>query len=95
METPRPIIVVENLGVDARLWPKAANVDYDTGRYCFRVGKLEYQLWKWPWPEWIGIPTYQTLDHWLDTIHDWKRTYKGTYNDNHVEKCIQCMMRYL
>jgi hypothetical protein len=95
MGTPRPIIVVENLGVDARPWPKAANVDYDTGRYCFRVGKLDYRLWKWPWPEWIGIPSRETLDDWFALIDDWKKNYKGTYNDNHVEQCIRCMVPYL
>lgn len=95
MCTPRPIIVVENLEIDARPWPKAANVDYDAGRYCFRLGKMEYVLWKWPWPELIGIPTRLTLSEWLKLIDEWKIANIGKFDDDHVEKCIRALIHYL
>ena len=95
MCTPRPIIVVENLGVDARPWPKAANVDYDAGRYCFRLGKIEYVLWKWPWPEWIGVPSRETLDTWLDLIYDWRNTNVGAYDIDYTNKCINSLLKYV
>ena len=95
-DTPRPSILVDDLHVNKRPWPPCKNLSYDAGiQYCFRLGKTKFQLWKWPWPEWIGIPTYHTLDQWFDMIDHWKRTYKGTYNNYHVEKCIRCMLRYL
>jgi hypothetical protein len=94
--TLRPTISVENLGMNKRSWPKDKNLNYDAGiRFCFRIGKIEYQLWKWPWPEWIGIPSRDTLDEWLSLIYDWKASNKGKYSEDHVEKCIRCMLPYL
>jgi len=94
--TARPTVDVDNLNVNKRPWPDCKYVNYDDGtRFSFRPGKLEFQLWKWPWPEWIGLPSRETLDEWFELINDWKRCYKGTYNNDHVEKCIKCMLPYL
>jgi hypothetical protein len=96
IDTPRPSILVDDLHVNKRPWPICKNLNYDAGvRFCFRSGKLEFSLWKWPWPEWIGIPTRESINEWFSLIDDWKRTYKGTYNNHHVEKCIRCMLPYL
>jgi len=95
-ETPRPTITVDNLSVNKRGWPKNNNLNYDYGiRFCFRIGKLEYTLWKWPWPEWIGIPSRDTLDEWFDLIDDWKIVNRGKFSEDHVDKCIRCMLPYL
>jgi hypothetical protein len=96
--TPRPTISVDNLSVNKRRWPvHRIGQDYDRGRrFCFRPGKLEYKIWQWPWPEWIGVPnTRYPLDEWLSVIDDWKITNKGTFNEDHLEKCIRCMLPYL
>jgi hypothetical protein len=96
MDTPRPIIVVENLGIDKRPWPKAVNVGYEKGcRYSFRIGKLEYRLWKWPWPEWIGLPSKETLEEWLDLIYDWRNTNVGRYDIGYMDKCMNGVIKYL
>jgi hypothetical protein len=95
MCTPRPTIVVENLDVDARPWPKAANVDYDTGRYCFRVGKLECRLWKWPWPETIGLPTRENINTWLEVLGYWRKMNTGDYDIDYMNKCINALLRYV
>jgi len=95
-ETPRPTISVDNLSVNKRRWPKNNNLSYDDGiRFCFRIGKIEYQLWKWPWPEWIGIPSRDTLDEWFDLIDDWKIVNRGKFSEDHVDRCIRCMLPYL
>lgn len=97
MGTPRPTISVDNLNVNKRSWPEhKLGQDYEKGgRYGFRIGKIEYQLWKWPWPEWIGLPSKETLDVWFDLIDDWKTNNKGKYSEDHIDKCIRCMMPYL
>lgn len=97
MGTPRPTISVDNLHVNKRSWPEHKLVQYyeKGGRYSFRIGKIEYQLWKWPWPEWIGLPSRETLDNWFDLIDDWKVSNKGKYSEDHLDKCIQCMLPYL
>lgn len=96
MGTPRPTIEVDDLDVDTRYWPKCANVDYDNGaRYCFRIGKVEYLLWKWPWSELIGLPTRETLAEWVRLIDEWKIANIGTFNDDYVEKCIRGLIHYL
>jgi len=53
--TPRPTISVENLNVNLRRWPgnKLCELYVNERRFCFRLGKLNYNLWQWPWPEWI------------------------------------------
>ena len=96
MGTPRPTILTENLDLETRLWPKGANQDYDNGsRYCFRVGKVSYVLWKWPWPEIIGLPTRATLTEWGYLIDEWKVVNTGMFNHDHVEKCIRSLIHYL
>jgi len=96
MGTPRPTILTDDLDLETRCWPKGVNRDYDSGsRYCFRVGKIDYVMWKWPWPEWIGIPNRENIDQWLDLIGYWKTTNTGYYNVDHVEKCISGLVRYV
>lgn len=96
MDTPRPTIVVENLDIDTRLWPKAVNVDYDNGsRYGFRLGKIEFVLWKWPWPEWIGLPNRANIHSWLEVVNDWKNTNVGNYDIHYMDKCMAGIMKYV
>jgi hypothetical protein len=96
VDTPRPSILVDDLDLTIRSWPKGKNLNYDAGiRFCFRPGKMHFQLWRWPWPEWIGIPTHETLDDWFDLIKAWKETNIGKYDKNHVDKCIGGMVQYL
>jgi len=96
MGSTRPTIEVDNLDVDLRPWPKGPNHDYDNGsRYCFRVGKIEYVLWKWPWPEWIGLPTRETLKEWGYLIDGWRRVNTGMINHAHVDTCIRSLLHYL
>ena len=96
VDTPRPSILIDDLHLNKRPWPVCKNLNYDGGiRYCFRIGKIEYQLWKWPWPEWIGIPTHETLDDWFDLINAWKAVNIGKYDKHHVENCIGGMIHYL
>lgn len=96
MGTPRPTIEVDNLNVDIRPWPNGANQNYDkAARYCFRIGKMEYVLWKWPWPEIIGLPTRATLAEWVQLIDEWKIVSIGKFDDDHVEKCIRGLIHYL
>ena len=96
-DTPRPAIYVDNLSVNKRSWPAhRMGEDYDRGRrFCFRLGKMEYKIWQWPWPEWIGTPSRESLDEWFYIIDDWKVKNKGTFSEDHVEKCIRCMLPYL
>jgi hypothetical protein len=96
MGTPRPTIEVDNLDVVSRPWPNCVNQNYDhAARYCFRLGKMEYVLWKWPWPELIGLPTRLTLAEWVELIDEWKIENIGKFNDDHVEKCIRGLIHYL
>jgi hypothetical protein len=96
MGTPRPTIDVDNLDIETRPWPKCVNQHYHNGeRYCFRVGKMEYVRWKWPWPEWIGIPKHENIEVWLDLIGAWKRANLGKYDVDYMDKCIAGMLRYL
>ena len=85
MGTSRPTIQVDDLDVDSRPWPKGANRDYETGsRYCFRVGKMDYEVWKWPWPEWIGIPTRENIRQWLELIKYWRTANNGKYDNYQI-----------
>ena len=96
MGTSRPTIHVDDLDVDSRPWPKGANQDYDTGsRYCFRVGKMDYEVWKWPWPEWIGIPTRENIKQWLELIKYWRTANTGKYDNYQMDICITGLLRYL
>jgi hypothetical protein len=96
MGTPRPTIEVYNLDTETRPWPKGANQNYDNrGRYCFRIGKMQYVTWKWPWPEVIGIPIRETLAEWVQLIDEWKIANIGKFDDDHVEKCIRGLIHYL
>lgn len=92
----RPSILVDDLNLNKRPWPPCKNLNYDDGiQFCFRPGKTKFQLWKWPWPEWIGLPSREKLDGWFNLIDDWKMTNKGKYSEDHVDKCIRCMIPYL
>jgi hypothetical protein len=96
MGTPRPTIDVDNLELEKRSWPKGVNRDYDNGsRYCFRIGKIEFVLWKWPWPEYIGLPTRDTLEDWIHLIYDWKVANMGMIDIDHVEKCVRGVINYV
>ena len=73
MGTPRPIVEVENLQEKMRSWPNAGHMDYDNGaRFSFRLGKLDGNWWRWPWPEWIGLPTRDDLPHWIQLVDGWR-----------------------
>jgi hypothetical protein len=95
--TQKPTICVDNLAENRRSYPGHILAQhYDNGRrFCFRIGKIHYRVWQWPWPEWIGIPSRERLDDWFDLIDAWKLINKGKYSEDHVEKCIQCMLPYL
>lgn len=70
-------------------------MDYDKGaRFCFRPGRIE-RRWEWPWPEWIGIPSRETLDEWFDMIDDWKTINMNIIDHKRVEKCIMQMIMYI
>jgi len=96
-DTPRPEICVDNLSVNKRRWPvHKVGQEYDRGKkFCFRPGKMGYILWVWPWPEWIGTPTRESLDEWFDLIDDWKSKNRGKFSEDHLDKCIRCMLPYL
>lgn len=96
MDTPRPTIDVDDVDLEQRKWPNGVYRDYDNGaRYCFRIGKMEYVLWKWPWPEWIGIPIRETSDRWLELIGYWKNTNMGKYDIDYMDKCVAAILRYI
>jgi hypothetical protein len=96
MGTPRPTIEVDDLDLEERKWPNGVCRNYDDGaRYCFRIGNIDYVLWKWPWPEWIGIPTHETSDRWLELIGYWKNTNAGKYDIDYMNKCVAAMLRYI
>ena len=96
MGSPRPTIEVDALDLEIRPWPKAVNVDYDHGRrFCFRTGKIDFILWKWPWPEIIGLPTRETLPEWVLLLYEWKMANMGMFDDDHVEKCVRGLLHYV
>jgi hypothetical protein len=95
MGTPRPTIEVDNLDTQTRPWPKCAKVCYDNGgRFCFRIGKKAHK-WKWPWPEYIGIPTRSTVNEWFDDLEEWKDNTLEIVDIEYLDECIRKMICYL
>jgi hypothetical protein len=94
--TPRPTISVENLTVGARAWPKCKDVAiYDRGgRFCFRLGKFD-GYWQWPWPEWIGLPTRDTLLEWFDILEEWKAFEMKPDRRKSVDDKIRSLITYI
>ena len=96
MSTPRPTIEVDALDLKARSWPNAVQQDYDYGRrYCFRLGKLEYVMWKWPWPERLGFPNSETLSEWLCKLYEWKLENTHTIDNAYIERCVKMLIAYI
>jgi len=95
-ETPRPTISVDNLTVGARVWPQYKQAAlYDRGgRFCFRLGKFD-GYWQWPWPEWIGLPTRDTLLEWFDILDDWKAYVMKPSDRIKVDMYINKLLPYL
>jgi len=94
--TPRPTISVENLNVNIRHWPEnRGNVIYSRGeRFCFRLGPCD-GYWKWPWPEWIGIPDRTNVKEWTKLMDGWMMLVMDPSKRDTVEEHIGKLLPYL
>jgi hypothetical protein len=96
VETPRPTINVENLENGNRSLSDIKGCpNYDKGgRFCFRLGPCD-GYWRWPWPEWIGLPTKSTVKEWVELMNGWMVLVMDPNKKDNVEKHIGKLLPYL
>jgi hypothetical protein len=90
MGSKRPEIQIDGLENHNRNMPLAVGINYDKGgTYGFRPGPIYVPgEWEWPWPQYLGLPTYATLTQWLASIDIWKKTKMPRKNEFKVESDI-------
>jgi len=95
-ETPRPSINIENLDIGRRSYPDVGGgPNYNVhGRFCFKIGPCE-KYWRWPWPEWIGLPTKSTVKEWAKLLDGWMLLVMDPAKRDDVEKHIGQLLPYL
>lgn len=95
MGTPRPTIRIDDLDLDSRPHPKYQAIDYDLGhRFSFRLGTYE-GYWRWPWPEWVGLPTRNTAKEWFEILDEWKSLAMKPEHEDRVEQFVNGLVPYL
>ena len=96
METPRPRINVENLENSGRYLTNLKGApDYCKGdRFCFKLGPCD-GYWRWPWPEWIGLPTKSTVKEWVKLMDGWMALIMDPVKKDIVEQHIGTLLPYL
>lgn len=86
---------IPEFGDEVRKWPRVSkNTNENNQRFCFKLGKMEYTVWGWPWPEWIGLPTRASVRMWVEMLDDWRNgtsSYLGAsdiMDDAYIDKCV-------